>query len=193
MPKRWKINPDESAMWNLFDACRVAALYLRRQAIKKVNLSHDEWDEFYDEVLLKAVTHFLEYKIKRKTYCHEVSFFNNCFSSVWGAFQTTLDSYLNNVVKRKLNSIDHMELTRESRDWLLNTPLPRYKGEHGDNITSNAQRNLRLWKNRSMSPTYLNAEDENDFMSYLECCEEYGITPNEKAPLYRRGRHILKL
>lgn len=186
--RQWKINPNESAMWNVWDACKVAALFLRSKAMKKVKLSYDEWAEVYDTVLLKAVTHFLEYKIRRKTYCHEVSFFTNCFSSVWGVFQRELDMYLNHVVKRKINSVDHMELTREAREWVMNTPLPRYKDKH--TIKANVRRHMKLWKARSMNQSYLNAEDEDDFMSYLECCEEFGIEPNKNAPLYKRGRWL---
>lgn len=187
MRKRWRIDPKKSAMENLFDACRVAALAHKGHYAQKVVLMKDEWDDILDTAILHAVELFLDSKIRRHTYCHEVSFFTNVWSCVWSCFNCELNKYVKNVVKRKINSLDRLE--PDTAQYLANTARPPiytttkfdYKG---------AQSNLRTWLKRSTNEAYLQREDEDDFWSYMDACEEYGLTPDKNAPLYKRGRWI---
>lgn len=205
MVKRWKIDGTKSAMWNLFDACRVATLAIRAKYVRKVKMTRDEWNELADIVILHAVNLFMESKIRGKTYCHNVSFLTNAWSCVWSCFYQEMNKYIKNVNARKALSIDHLKETKESIDageftqikaranfieQLMATPMPRYCSDKGDrNI---AQANLRTWLKRSTHSTFAKSEDEDDFWSYLESCEELGIPVNKESRLYIRGRDIVK-
>ena len=206
--RRWEIDPKLSAMENLFSAATFAAGLFKRSFKRKVLLTTDEWDEVMDDVVLCAVRQFLTRKLGPDgNYCREHSFYLNVHSCVLSIFQDRLDYYMNNVVKKKIQSLDRiMDATRKSfvgapsngfdigpgelyqNEKLMNMPMPRYTADN--DTRAKAQSNLRCWKNRSTHENFCKYEDEDDYWSYVEACEELGIPVDENAPLYRRGRYI---
>lgn len=205
--RRWEIDPKLSAMENLFSAATFAAGFFKRSFRRKVMLTPDEWAEVMDDVVLCAVRQFLTRKLgPHGNYCHEHSFYVNVYSCVLSVFQDRLDYYLK-VIKQKIQSIDRIldanrknfvcapvngfetgpgELHRNEK--LMNMPMPRYTTD--TDTRSKAQSNLSCWMNRSTHDTFCKYEDEDDYWSYVEACEELGIPVDENAPLYRRGRYI---
>lgn len=205
--RRWEIDPKLSAMENLFSAAKFAAGFFKRSYKRKVVLTADEWDEVMDDVVLCAVRQFLTRKLgPHGNYCREHSFYLNVYSCVLSIFQDRLDYYFK-VIKQKIQSIDRiLDANRKSfvcapvngfetgpgelhrNEKLMNIPMPRYTDDN--DTRGKAQSNLRCWMNRSTHDTFCKYEDEEDYWSYVEACEELGIPVDKNAPLYRRGRYI---
>lgn len=184
--RRWKLRADWTAMENLFDACRVATYFMRQKYSSKLKLTKDEWDELSLDVELAAVRQFLSSKIGKHNYCREVSFYNNCLSCVMSEWSACVRRFLDRI-KVNIDNVD--KLDPEARQSLVDSARNlRYITLHDGR--AGAQSNLRSMMSRSTNESYLKKEDEDDFWSYLECCEEFGITPNKNAPLYKRGRWI---
>lgn len=195
-------------MENLFDAATVAARSFRGAFASKVTLTGEEWNELCDDVVLSAVCQFLNNKVHGGGYCHEVSFYNNVFSCVMSHFNKKLDRYLNNVVKRKIQSLDGFEgvarnavarrrqqmsddplsSTYSAAERLKDKPMPRYVSPYDGK--AKAMKNLKSWLGRCPNESFFAIEDEDDFWSYIESCEELGIEPDKNSPLYKRGRYI---
>lgn len=186
MRKRFLIDPKKSAMENLFDACRVATYFMRQKYASKLKLTKDEWAELSLDVELAAVRQFLSSKIGKHNYCREVSFYNNCLSCVMSEWSGCVRRFLGRI-KVGIDNMDKLE--PEVRQSLVDSARNlRYITLH-DGVAG-AQSNLRSMLNRSTNESYLKKEDEDDFWSYLECCEEFGIEPDKNTPLYKRGRWL---
>lgn len=161
-------------MWNLFDAVRVATVAHMLRYHKKFTFSREEWDEIIDEVILQAVCIFLEHKLKEKKYCHKVSFFCNCWSCVMSCFLARCQMHafrIGKIAGCPLRPDDY-------KAW------PTYTKQSIN--PKNCVEYMHSWMKRSMSPSYLEAEDLDDYMSYLECCDEFNI-PVRDTPMLRRG------
>ena len=162
-----------TAMENLFAAMRVATGWHIGHYRKKFLFTEEEWDEIGDEVVLYGVNMFLRRKIGQHKYCRHVSFLANCWSCVMSCFLRICNAYKNHVVKMKLCQ----DLPNDMKNW------PPYSKE---GYRVKATRDLKNWINRSMDRQYLDAEDEEDAMSYIECCEECGLPVDPRAPMFRR-------
>ena len=81
MAKRWLIDPNKTAMENLWDAAKTAAACLLHRI--KLKCTQEEWHDIHEEMVLKGVRNFLDNKVMRHTYDRRFCFFQNVLSSVW--------------------------------------------------------------------------------------------------------------
>ena len=81
MAKRWLIDPNKTAMENLWDAAKTAAAFLLHRI--KLKCTQEEWHDIHEEMVLKGVRNFLDNKVMRHTYDRRFCFFQNVLSSVW--------------------------------------------------------------------------------------------------------------
>jgi hypothetical protein len=105
--RRWKIDPNMTAMENLYDACRVAtSVVLSRHSI--TIYKHEEFEELFEELLLAGMSHFMRIKIGQRTYDRRFTFFQNCYSSVWACLSGTLYKWTHSIDRKiRTSSIDN--------------------------------------------------------------------------------------
>lgn len=104
--RRWKIDPNMTAMENLYDACRVAtSVVLSRHSI--TIYKHEEFEELFEELLLAGMSHFMRIKIGQSTYNRKYTFFENVYSSVWACLSGTLYKWSRRIDRKiRTSSID---------------------------------------------------------------------------------------
>ena len=181
---RWEIDPHKSAIENLFDACRVATLAMRKKHAGKVRLSADEWNELCNEVIAASVQQFLDSKVRRHTYCHDVSFYVNCASCVLSVFQFKLKYFLQDV-RKGIDNVDR--LAPEARMELIDTACPVNYLSTGSGSSYAAMENLDAWMRKSEHGNFLKREYSDNYWEYLEACESTGIDVNKNALDYLLG------
>lgn len=187
MREKWLIDPQKSAKENLWDACQVATYFFRQKYSSKLKLNKHEWEELNNNVVLAAVKQFMEQRIRNHQYCHETSFYFNCFACVMSNWPSEVKKLLNNI-KQRMDNLDNLE--PDKRRATIDTARPVFYLNHSAGNAYSAKHNLRTWMNRSCHEAFCAHEDEDDYWSYVESCEDLGIPINEKAPLFKRGRWI---
>ena len=185
MREKWLIDPGKSAKENLWDACQVATYFFRQKYANKLKLNKREWEELNNNVVLAAVKQFMEQRIKNHQYCHETSFYFNCFSCVMSVWSGEVRKLLNSI-KQNMENIDNLE--PDKRKAALDSAKPVFYLNKGAGNSYGSKKNLQTWLNRSCHETFCAREDEYDFWSYVESCMELGIPVNENTPLFKRGR-----
>lgn len=103
MHKRFVLDPNLSAMENLWNGCQKACYVIL--AKKRLRLTSEEREELIVAFTASAVASFMANKIRNHGYCHDVDFYANCYScalSVSGDHRV-IDRYLNDI-KRRLNT-----------------------------------------------------------------------------------------
>ena len=180
----WSISPARTAMENLWSAARFAAHGFRIKYVKSgVNLTSDEWNEAMDNIVLASVRRFMN-KLKNKKYAHEYSFYQNVYSCVFSVFHQQLNFYMNNVVKKKMNSLDRLD--PETAQFLIDTySRPMYSSTKDDRKIS--MNNLKSWLSKCEHVSHLKSEWEYDYFMYVESCEETGIPVDKMNPMYILG------
>lgn len=183
--RTWAINPALTAMENLFSAARFAANGFRYRYSKAgVNLTGEEWGEALDAIVLVSVRRFLNKLIKNRTYSREHTFFQNVRSCVFSVFYQQLNFYMDNVVKRKMNSLDR--LGPEKAQFLIDTSSRAMYNSNNDDRKL-ARNNLKSWLSNSDHMSHQKSEWEFDYFMYVESCEETGIPVNRHNPMYILG------
>lgn len=184
--REWLIDAKKSAMENLFSAARFATLAFKSRAVKSgVVLTKEEWDELIDDVVVRAAGMFIQNKVIGHTYNRRYSFFHNVRSCVWSRFGNTLGEHLVRI-KDKIMSVDRLD--HDLYERVIENVRPRLYLGYGDREFS--QQNLHAWRSLNRNEAHLKYEDAEDFFSYIEACEETGITIKKDAPLYKRGREV---
>ena len=183
--RTWRIDPACTAMENLFSAARFAANGFRYRYSKAgVNLTGEEWAEALDAIVLVSVRRFLNKLIKNRTYSREHTFFQNVRSCVFSVFYQQLNFYMDNVVKRKMNSLDRLD--PEKAQFLVDTSSrPMYNSTNDDRKLE--RNNLKSWLSNSDHMSHQKSEWEYDYFMYVESCEETGIPVNRHNPMYILG------
>ena len=182
--KTWNIDPKKTARENLWSAATFAADCFRQKYVKAgMKLTRDEWQEVMDDIVLAAVRAFMN-KLNRGDVNMEYSFYQNVYSCVYSVFNLRLDHFLRNVVKRKMDNIDRLEL--EHAQFLVDTAKkPMYISGDGDR--KSARCNLKSWLSKSCHLSHLAAEWADDFFMYVESCESTGVPVNRYNPMYILG------
>lgn len=182
--KTWNIDPEKTARENLWSAAIFAADCFRRKYVKAgLKLTGDEWREVLDDIVLAAVSAFMN-KLNRGDVNMEYSFYQNVYSCVYSVFSLRLDHFLRTVVKRKMDNIDRLE--PETAQFLVDTAKkPMYMSGQADRKT--AMHNLKSWLSNSGHLSHLVAEWIYDFFMYVESCEATGIPVNRYNPMYILG------
>ena len=104
--QRWKINPNMTAMENLYDACRVATSVVLSSHHITI-YKHEEFEELFEDLLLAGMSHFMRIKIGQSTYNRKYTFFENCYSSVWACLSGTLFKWTHRIDRKiRTSSID---------------------------------------------------------------------------------------
>ena len=100
MHKRFVLDPNLSAMENLWNGCQKACYVIL--AKKRLRLTSEEREELMVAFTASAVASFMANKIRNHGYSHDVDFYANCYScalSVSGNHRV-VDKYLNDIKKR---------------------------------------------------------------------------------------------
>ena len=104
MARRFQLDGTKTAMENLWEAARVAVLYLTSHM--KIQNKFEERDELIDNCILRGVNYFLRDKIRGHAYNRDFSFFENVYGSCWSAVSNELGTYITHKKKLMLlNSI----------------------------------------------------------------------------------------
>jgi hypothetical protein len=86
MAGRFKINPRETAMENLFRAATYSvAWYYPRMGWNRRTVGQD-WDDLFGDAVAETVRNFLVSKVRGKKYRREFPFFQNVLSSTWATY-----------------------------------------------------------------------------------------------------------
>ena len=187
MREKWLIDPGKSAKENLWDACQVATYFFRQKYSSKLKLTKQEWEELNNNVVLAAVRQFMEQRIKNHQYCHETSFYFNCFACVMSVWSGEVRKIINKI-KDNMDNVDNYE--PDKRRAALDSARPVFYLNKGAGNSFGSKKNLHTWMSRSCHETFCAHEDEDDYWSYIESCMDLGIDINENAPLFKRGRWI---
>lgn len=182
--KTWNIDPEKTARENLWSAATFAAERLRQKYVKGgLRLTGEEWQDVLGDIVLAAVKQFMG-KVNRGEINMEYSFYQNVYSCVYSFFNVRLDHFLRTVVKRKMDNIDRIE--PEQAQFLVDTAKkPMYISGDGDRKT--ARCNLKTWLSKSVHLTHLVAEWVDNYFSYVESCDETGVSVNRYNPMYILG------
>lgn len=82
MKSRYKLDPNKSAIDNLWDCARVAAkVLLRKYHIRSI--IDDKYIDLYDELVMQTVVNFMYLKIRQHDYDRRFDFFSNVYSAAW--------------------------------------------------------------------------------------------------------------
>ena len=163
--RTFKLDPKKTAMENLFSAAYVASATLL--FAKHLSISDDESDELLDEIILNTVSQFLRLKIQQKKYNRNFDFYRNVFSCAWSVSPRTIEKYLD-LIRQKL--VSYSDWKPDLKERMKRLPFYANKKE----IVS-AKKNLKSWKARSIGTSFLKVEDEDEYMTELECRLECGI------------------
>lgn len=186
--RRWKIDPNKTAMENVYDAANTACRYILSRS--KVQLkSNDERRELLDLCIYKGVEIFLQHYIHgEKKYDHSFSLFQNIFGACWSCSSRMVDFYLTSI-KRRLSTTDKMEtLSYDPDQHPLRTDR---KHAYYTEITEVERKSLDC---RKLSPMV--AEDA---LRYIWTCEDeaneydhktidYAATREHRAQVLQRVR-----
>lgn len=80
--KRWQIDPNLSAQENLWDAAKVACIYILLHS--KIHDKKRDWDELLDALIYRGVRYFY-LRLNRHEYDKSHSFYENVFSCCYSA------------------------------------------------------------------------------------------------------------
>lgn len=146
----WKIDPNKTAMENLWDAVSVAVKYFIKDYKRRIFMTDDEWDDFAQTVKFNSVRSFLLNKVgPRSSYSRNHCFYQNVYSVVWSRFYRDLYYYQKAFVKSKMSSIDRicnlMHIEGADGESIIEydiKPMPKYvrSGER-----SLARQDLASW------------------------------------------------
>lgn len=189
--RRWKINPEMTAMENLYDAANTACRYMLSRS--KVQLkSNEERKELLDLCIYKGAEQFLEHYIHgEKKYNRAFTFFENVYGACRSCFGHVIDYYLREI-RRRISTTDHMETLAYNQD---RHPLRAdIKHHYYTEITEVERKSLDYCK---MSPMV--AEDA---LQYIWACEDeanefdhktidYAATREHRAQVLKRVRDMV--
>ena len=96
---RFKIDPKETAMENLFRAADYAARY--QLSRKRLRITKEEWAELHRRLVLASVVYFLS-RLRRGKYDHRVDFFMNVLGCSRAKASYTVKLFLDEI-REKLN------------------------------------------------------------------------------------------
>lgn len=156
--KRFRLDPNETALENLWRAAKVATVtLLRRYHIR--SFIDDKYIDLFDELTMQTVVSFMYLKIRNKGYDHRFSFYENVYSCCWGC--DVVKKYIKSEEERKtMISLSHesddgcaLEATLESSERHsldidnTSTPVKQPKTMKNNSVLYRAEEDLkRLWE-----------------------------------------------
>lgn len=106
---RFQLDPNKSAMENLFDAARVATAVIGRSH-RWWHLHGEYFGELFDRILLGTVLSFMEHKVRLHKYARvskdgrKLCFFDNVLSSCWATSSNVVDDFIKEIDRRNRTS-----------------------------------------------------------------------------------------
>lgn len=94
----------ESAISQLFRCARMATIVIMKSH-NWYGLYREYRDEVFDDIVFETVRHFIEYKVKRHTYCRQtkegkpLGFADNVISSCFGVASRVVDSFMKQLTR----------------------------------------------------------------------------------------------
>jgi hypothetical protein len=190
--RRWKIDPNKTAMENVYDAANTACRYILSRS--KVQLkSNEERRELLDLCIYKGVEIFLQHYIHgEKKYNKKYTLFENIFSACWSCTSYVIDYYLKEI-RRRISTTDKMETISYDQD---HHPL-RTDSKHDKRAVLTAIERQSLFDCNRVSMCV--AEDA---LKYIWECEDeanefdhktidYAATHEHRAQVLKRVRDLV--
>jgi hypothetical protein len=156
--KRFRLDPNETALENLWRAAKVATVTLLRKYHIR-SFIDDKYIDLFDELTMQTVVSFMYLKIRNKGYDRRFSFYENVYSCCWGC--SVVKKYIKSEEERKtMISLSHesddggaLEATLEctERHSLdidnTSTPVKQPKPMKNNAVLYHAEEDLkRLWE-----------------------------------------------
>lgn len=189
--RRWKIDPNKTAMENVYDAANTACRYILSRS--KVQLkSNDERKELLDLCIYKGVEIFLQRYIHgEKKYNKKYTLFENIFSACWSCTSYVIDYYLKEI-RRRISTTDKMDTLSYDQDC---HPL-RTDSQHDKHAV------LTEIERQSLDCKRLSMVVAEDALKYIwECedeanefdhkCIDYAATHEHRAQVLQRVRDLI--
>lgn len=156
--KRFRLDPNETALENLWRAAKVATVTLLRKYHIR-SFIDDKYIDLFDELTMQTVVSFMYLKIRNKGYDRRFSFYENVYSCCWGC--DVVKKYIKSEEERKtMISLSHesddgcaLEATLESSERHsldidnTSTPVKQPKTMKNNSVLYRAEEDLkRLWE-----------------------------------------------
>lgn len=189
--RRWKIDPNKTAMENVYDAANTACRYILSKS--KVQLkSNDERKELLDLCIYKGVEMFLDHYIHgEKKFNRSFTFFQNVYGACYSCSSHMVDFYLTSI-KRRLSTTDKMETISYDQDC---HPL-RTDSKHDKRAV------LTAIERQSLDCKRMSMVVAEDALKYIWACEDeanefdhktidYAATHEHRAQVLKRVRDLV--
>lgn len=172
---RFQLDPNETAMENLWRAARMATAVIAR--------SHNFWhlwgeykDEAFERLVLASVEAFMRLKIRGGGYCRytkdgskKLTFFDNMLSACYGCSSHIINQYMQELKER--NSLDDIEPMKFCLSYADKLPLYRSRTESQSKLGVYNKGITELSLPRQRADRARELYDE-----YLEECKMMGIS-----------------
>lgn len=127
MARRFMLDPDKTAMENLWEAARMAAAVVLARR-KFYGFFGEPKGELMDEVILATVADFMRNKVGRHTYCRvakdgtPLNFGDNVISSCWSVAHHVADAFIKRVDKTNSANVD----IADAQEYIKDGTVPLY-------------------------------------------------------------------
>lgn len=170
---RWQLDPNKTAMENLFRAASIATSVIMKSH-RWYGLQWDTATELFDELRDATVVHFIAFKVKMHRYTRvskdgrKLTFLDNVLSSCWSASSNIADKFMKDLTKRtSTHDIEPMKysLSHESR-------MPLYLGECENKYKANLKKPYAL----ITRPRARADRVRKEYDDYAADCDDLGVT-----------------
>ena len=132
MAKRFQLDPAQSAQENLWRALRVATAYLLTHG--SVRIRREDWDDVFDDLVSAGYCEFMR-RFKLGQYDRAHSWYENCYSCVWGKRTLVLRRYMQQALLRMETASLDDTISTSDTVTLLDTisndcKMPAYNPEY---------------------------------------------------------------
>lgn len=168
--QKFLLDPNETAMENLFRAADYAVRYILSR--KRIKLKSDEeWEELHNRCVYKGVSIFMSRYIGNHKYDRAFSFYQNVYSAVWSCVTLVVTSFFDEI-KDRLNSTDHMEnLPYDPDRHTLYQPETR---KRAPSILTTAER-------ETLGFDHVTAWNAEEALNYIWSCEDEAAEYDHKT------------
>lgn len=116
---KFQLDPNKTAMENLWEACSVAAADIIRRLHLQNN--REERKEIFEEMVLRGIQSFLLNKVRFHTYDRKFSFMQNAYGSVWSTSHTVLYRYIRDK-KKSITALSTDLVDEEGNSMMCQLP-----------------------------------------------------------------------
>lgn len=182
MKTRYKLDPTKSAIENLWDCARVAAVVLLRKYHIRSYID-DKYIDLFNELVMQTVVSFMFLKVRQHEYDRRHSFFENVYSCCWGC-DTAKKYFRNEERSRELVSMS----LEDSEGGALESTL-KSTAKHSLDIDNSCQK-VRPPKKQCNNAVLYHAEE--DLMKLWELDDLEAEGPVDKVEIGNHREAILR-